>query len=56
MAHGHTKSVVPQVFAGHNVDYLLDTRATKGKSLMDRIRDVLSSAWANRSEILGTIG
>lgn len=56
MAQGRPKSVVPQVFAGHNVDYLLDTRSTKGKTLMERIRDVLSSAWENRSEILGTIG
>jgi len=56
MAHGQPKSVVPQVFAGHNVDYLLDTRATKGKTFMERIREILSSAWENRSEILGTIG
>jgi hypothetical protein len=58
MPHSQKHSVVPQLFAGHNVDYMVDTLAgrVKGKTFMDRIKEVMKSAWENRSEILGAIG
>jgi hypothetical protein len=37
-AAGQVKSVVPQHFAGHNVNYIVDTHKNKPSSWLDRIR------------------
>jgi hypothetical protein len=31
------------------VDYMVDTQKPKGKTFFERIREVMSSAWENRS-------
>jgi hypothetical protein len=49
-------SVVPKVFAGHNVNYLVDTSKDNSSSFWEKVKKALGYVWDNRDSILSTVG
>lgn len=49
-------SVVPRLFAGHNVNYVVDTHQDRKLSVVDRIRKALGYLWDNRKQIMSGVG
>lgn len=49
-------SVVPKLFAGHNVNYIVDTHKDRKVTLIDRIRKALGYLWDHRSQIMAGVG
>jgi hypothetical protein len=50
-AQNAPKDVIPRVFSGHNVNYMVDTNEHRKETLMDKIRRALGWVWDHRSEI-----
>jgi len=48
---GGNNSPIPRVFAGHNVNYVVDTRHKRKSTFAEKLKAALSWAWDHRADI-----